>query len=104
MRSINHLVEINRINKASWFGVIYLTENGTHNIAQKPIEAEFIELLPAKLFIGSNEKIITQVFSYVKKESDFFPSIPLNALIRKIKQVNGSFLQQRTSETKEEFF
>lgn len=104
LRSINHLVETNRINKSSWFGVVYLLEKKNNEIIQKPIESEFIKSLPAKLFIGSNEKIISNLFSYIKTETDFFPAIPLNALIRKIKQVNGSFLQQRSSETIEEHF
>lgn len=104
LRSVNHLVETNRINKASWFGVAYLIEKEQDEITQKPTEPEFIESLPAKLFIGSNEKIIANLFSYIKSETDFFAAIPLNALIRKIKQVNGSFLQQRSSElTKENY-
>ncbi len=104
LRSINHLVETNRIKKTNWFGVVYIVENEEKEITQKPVEPEFIESLPAQLFIGSNEKIIANLFTYTKTDTDFFPAIPLNALIRKIKQVNGSFLQQKTSETKEEFF
>jgi len=104
LRSVNHLVETNRINKVSWFGVAYLIEKGQNEITQKPIEPEFIESLPAKLFIDANEKIISSLFSYIKTETEFFPVIPLNALIRKIKQVNGSFLQQRSSESTEEHF
>lgn len=104
LRSINHLVETNRINKANWFGVAYILEKDQKEITQKPIEAEFIESLPAKLFIGPNEKIITQLFSYIETETDFFPAIPLNALIRKIKYANGCFLKQISPETKEEQF
>lgn len=104
LRSINHLVETNKIKKVSWFGVVYLVEKGQYEITQKPIEPEFIENLPALMFVGTNEKIINNIFLHIKTETDFFPAIPLNALIRKIKQVNGSFLQQRSSETKEEHF
>jgi hypothetical protein len=104
LRSINHLVETNRVNKTAWFSVAYLIENDCDTITQKPLEPEFIESLPANLFIGSNEKIITNLFTYIKAETDFFPAIPLNALIRKIKFVNGLFLQQRNSGIQEEFF
>ncbi len=104
LRSINHLVETNRIKKTSWFGVIHLIEEGQNEITQKPIETEFIENLTANMFVGTNEKIINSIFHYIKTETDFFPAIPLNALIRKIKHVNGSFLQQRSSETIEEHF
>lgn len=60
LRSINHLVETNRINKSSWFGVVYLIEKGQNEITQKPIEPEFIENLPANMFVGTNEKIIIE--------------------------------------------
>lgn len=104
LRSINHLVETSRINKASWFGVIYLLEKENNEITHKPLEPELIESLPAKLFLGSNETTIQKVFSYIKEETDFFPAVPLNVLIRKIKHTSGSFLQQRNSDSTEENF
>lgn len=104
LRSINHLVESNRINKASWFGILYLIEKDYSRLTQKPIEPEFIENLPSNLFVGTNEKIVNNIFHHIKTETDFFPSIPLNALIRKIKYVNGSFLQQSNQDSMEENF
>lgn len=104
LRSINHLVETKRINKVSWFGTVYILEIEHLTITQKPLEPEFIENLPSSLFNGSNEMIVKNLFEHIKKETDFFPAIPLNALIRKIKHVNGLFLQQRSSESTEENF
>ncbi len=104
LRSINHLVETNKIKKVSWFGVVYLVEVEQTGITQKPLEAEFIENLPASMFVCTNEKIVNNIFHHIKTETDYFPAIPLNALIRKIKQVNGSFLQQNSPESKQENF
>lgn len=94
LRSINHLVDTNRIKKTTWFGIAYLIEPETESIKQKPIESEVLESFPSALFQGTNLNVITALFKYLKNETDFFPAIPLNALIRKIKHVNGSFLQQ----------
>lgn len=111
LRSFNHLVETNKIKKVSWFGVVYLVEVEQTGITQKPLDAEFIENLPASMFVCTNEKIVNNIFHRIKTETDlpdgqasFFPAIPLNALIRKIKQVNGSFLQQSNPESKQENF
>lgn len=104
LRSINHLVETNRINKSSWFGVVYILEKDVKEINQKPAESEFIDSIPIKLFIGTNEKIISNLFTYIKTETDFFPAIPLNALIRKIKSVNATFLKHNSVEATNENF
>jgi hypothetical protein len=98
LRSINHLVETNKIKKGSWFGISYIFDTQFDLVTQKPIEEELLEKLPSKMFVGSNDFIINNLFQYIKAETDYFPAIPLNALIRKVKNVNGSFLQQRNSE------
>ncbi|PKL82148.1 MAG: hypothetical protein CVV24_11580 [Ignavibacteriae bacterium HGW-Ignavibacteriae-3] len=102
LRSINHLAETNRINKATWFGTVYILERENRQITSKPIDPEFIENLPLYLFNTKNEIIVKNVFEHIKSETDFFPAIPLNALIRKIKSVNGCFLQQISAESHSE--
>lgn len=104
LRSISHLVESGRLNKISWFGVAYITEKGKDKITQKPVDSEFIDSLPGKLFSDSNEKTIYQIFELIKKETDYFPAIPLNALIKKIKFVNGTFLQLKNADSFTENF
>lgn len=99
LRSFNHLVETNRINKTEWFGVSYLIPKGESKLNQKPIEPEQIEAFPSFLFQGSNEQIITCLFKYLEDEAIYCVAVPLNALIRKVKHVNASFLQNRYSDT-----
>ena len=86
LRSINYTIEKNNYAKATYFGVVHIIENSNGHITQKPPSAEFIEALPNNLFHGTNEKIIASVLNYLKSETDFFPAIPLNALIRRIKK------------------
>ncbi len=104
LRSFNHLVDTGRINKVSWFGISYLTPADCIEITQKPITLEELENFPSEYFQGTNEKIISRLFTYLSNETEYFPAIPLNALIRKIKHVNASFLNQEQSEVSNEFF
>lgn len=104
LRSFNHLVESGRVNKASWFGVVYLTPKECTQISNKPIEPEQIELFPSELFQGTNEKIITKLFAYLETETNYIAAIPLNSLIRKIKHVNASFLKDNLLDQSNMFF
>lgn len=48
--------------------------------------------------------MIKNIFARIKSETDFFPAIPMNALIRKIKSVSGNFLIQSSPESHSENF
>ncbi len=89
LRSINYVVEKNKYAKTTYFGVVHIIENSNKPITQKPPSAEFIEALPNFLLHGTNEKIVASVLDYLKAETDFFPAIPLNALIRRIKKYHS---------------
>ena len=104
LRSLNHLVDTGRINKLSWFGTVYLTPLNYTEISQTPINPEQMENLSSEFFQGSNERIIEKLFSYLSEETQYCSAIPLNALIRKIKHVNASFLKQEQSGVLNEFF
>lgn len=104
LRSFNHLVDTGRINKVSWFGLSYLTPADCKEITQRPIEPELVENLPSEYFQGTNERIVIKLFSYLSNEAEYFSAIPLNALIRKIKHVNASFLNQEQSEVSNGFY
>ena len=92
LRSINYVIEKRGYSKTSYFGVSYIVENESAEINQKPPDADYIESLPNGLFHGSNEEILASLFEFIKKETDFFPAIPINALIRRIKHYHSDNL------------
>lgn len=104
LRSIHYLIDQNRFNKATWFGINYLIEKKNTRITQKPILPESLEDLPDSFFIGNNEKIITNIFRYINDETDYFPAIPLNALIHRIKVTSSGLLKYSTFHFTEEDF
>lgn len=103
LRSYSHLIETGRLNKAYWFGIPYLLPKNQFMIEQKPIDHEFLEKLPISYFQGTSEKIIAALFHSIRSEHGFIEAVPLNALIRKIKHTNASFLQNELSIAEDKF-
>lgn len=91
LRSINYTIEKRGYSKTSYFGVIHIVENDSVVITQLPPEPEFIESLQNDLFQLSNDKIVFSLFEFVKSETDYFPAIPLNALVRRIKEFHAHY-------------
>ena len=104
LRSINNCVETGKCNKASWFGTVYIIPVEHDTITQKPVDAELLENYPTSFFQGNSAKIIFCLFNLIKNETDLFPAIPLNALIKKIKHASGEFLNHSQRISLDEHF
>lgn len=91
LRSINYSIEKRGCAKISYFGLIHIVENSYVVINQLPPEPEFIESLQNDLFQLSNDKIVLALFEFIKKETDYFPAIPLNALVKRIKEFHSHY-------------
>lgn len=85
--SLKHYIEKNNYNKLVYFGVIFITEPQNESIYGKVISNEEAENLPDALFFCRREEIFENVFRYLETNTDFFPAIPLNALVRKLKHI-----------------
>jgi len=97
LRSINYSIEKRGYAKTSYFGVIHIVENSSVVIKQLPPEPEFIENLQSELFQQSNDKIVLSLFEFLKNETDYFPAIPLNALVRRIKEFHAHYFDSLPS-------
>ncbi|MCX7875888.1 MAG: hypothetical protein N2321_06935 [Melioribacteraceae bacterium] len=102
-RSINFSIEKHKFKKLNWFGVVYIVPQNVDAILTKPIAQDFLDTLPSELFCNRKDKIIANIFKYLI-DNDFFPAIPLNSLINKIKHVNGVFLQVLNKNEKNEYY
>lgn len=89
LRSINYTIEKRAYAKTSHFGIIHIVESSSVVINQLPPEPEFIESLQNDLFQFSNDKLVLALFQFIKNETDYFPAIPLNALVKRIKEFHS---------------
>ncbi|MBX3006800.1 MAG: hypothetical protein KF816_02115 [Melioribacteraceae bacterium] len=91
LRSINYTIEKRGYSKTPYFGVIHVVENSSVIVNQLPPEPEFIESLQNELFRLSNDQIVSSLFEFIKNETDYFPAIPLNALVKRIKEFHAHY-------------
>jgi len=85
--SLKHYIEKNDYNRITYFGIIYITEAQNKKIVGKVISSDEMEKLPDELFYCKHEEIFSNAFRYIENNTDFFPAVPLNALIRKLKYI-----------------
>lgn len=104
LRSINNCIETGKCNKTTWFGMVYLIPTTETRITQKPLDSESLEQYPTEFFQGNSAKIILNLFEHIRNETDFFLAIPLNALIKKIKHVNGFLFELINTENKKVYY
>lgn len=87
--SISFVIEKSGYCKQTHFGTVYL-QPSIFESCKKLIPIEEFENLPAGLFVGKLNKVIENLFTYLSGEGDYRQAIPLNWLIKRIKQVNCS--------------
>jgi len=87
--SVNYLVRSRGYIKINYLGTYFITESDNRHINWKVIDSEEFRKLPSSIFC-EKEKLLHSIIDYLKTETDFFPAIPLNELVIKLKHLNGS--------------
>ncbi len=87
--SVNYLIRINVFYKIHFLGKTFITETDLENFKKRFISTDEFEKLPAVLF-QNKKTLLTDLFKYLKSETDYNPVIPLNDLINRLKHINFS--------------
>ena len=87
LKTLNLCIASNDIKKVRYFGSVYVTENHSTEITSNVPNNEFFNRIPTRLLANKQLLLFTKLFEYIKSETDFFPAIPLNLLVRKIKEM-----------------
>ena len=88
LNSVNYLIHTQGFVKTNYIGKTYIVETKIF-INSKVIGLNEFESLPTELFT-EKKKILISIFHHIKSETDFFPAIPLNELILRLKEINLS--------------
>jgi hypothetical protein len=87
--SVNYLIEKHDFKKKLIVGTTYIIEDDNFKKIGSLPDRNFIYELPIELF-SHNNKIIPELFNYLKNKTDKTAAIPLNALVLKLKQIKSS--------------
>lgn len=87
--SVNYLIRKLGAEKVNYLGKVYITETGSSISSSNIISDEEFQDIPVKIFCGQ-KNLISSIFYYLKNETGYFPAVPLNKLVIKLKQINLS--------------
>ena len=96
--SINYYTKKNGYCKINYLGSVYVSEHEKFDIREKIISYKDFEVFPFYIF-NKNKNVLKNIFSYIKNETDFFPAIPLNALILRLKNFYMNEYAAKSQET-----
>lgn len=89
MDSVNYIIEKQNYKKKQILGTTYIVEDEkVKKIGALP-DNKFIYELPIEMF-SDNNKMLPELFNYLKNNMDKAAAIPLNALFIKLKQIKSS--------------
>ena len=96
--SVNYLIRTGDYKKVSYLGKVHITESRNSTINWIVISDEEFHKIPSYLFFES-KVLLKSLFHFIKTETPYFPAIPLNELVYKIKHINFSdYLTSNTVE------
>lgn len=93
--SVCYLASKQNLIKKQFLGTTYFFEENVEIIAGGLPDSDFIKTLPDKLF-ENKEKMFDEIFGFIKFNTSFYPAIPLNALVLRIKEIK--FNEHKLSE------
>lgn len=85
--SVNYLIKKNGYKKVRYFGQRYIVSEHCDEINAKVIDQDSFESLPSELF-QNQKSFLEEIFCYLQKETKFFPAVPLNLLVNRLREIN----------------
>ena len=95
--SVNYLIKRGGYKKVSHFGKRYIVHSTCDDIKGKVIDQDSFEKLPSSLF-QNRKTFLADLLTYLENETDFFPAIPINSLVIRIRNLNGITLPFLTND------
>lgn len=98
LKTLNLCIATNSIKKIRYFGTVYIVEETVHEISDCIPENDFLDRVPYSILKYTQLELFNALFAYIKEETDYFPAIPLNLLVKKIREMHA---EQFNIETKD---
>ncbi len=90
--SLKHFIDKNDYNRLYYFGVVYITETQNKSILGSVVPNMEIENLPGDYFKGGFDTVLESIFRYIENDTGYFPALPMNALVRRLKMISSNDL------------
>lgn len=96
---VNYMVRKNGFKKISYLGRKYIVAESVNEIEGKVIDEDDFAKLSFGLFTHS-ENFLINILSHLESETNFFPAIPVNMLVNRLRELNHlSYILEYSSES-----
>ena len=85
--SVNYFVDKSGYKKSNYLGYLYIVEKNCKAIHGKVIDPFDFEFLPLHLFYNKQTALL-DILNYIKFHSDYFPAVPMNAFVSRLKRLS----------------
>ncbi|MCB0748381.1 MAG: hypothetical protein KDC90_13045 [Ignavibacteriae bacterium] len=86
LKTLNICITTSNIKKIRYLGTVYVVENQTEVLDGNLIKNENFKNIPNDLFGYKQVILFEKLFDYLKRETHFTPAIPLNLMIKRVKE------------------
>ena len=84
-KNLSTCISNNPFQKINYLGKTFIVREGVKEITGLIIPEKEFEKLPTYLFEKKQHKLCNGLLDYLEKETQYFPAIPMNELVKKIK-------------------
>lgn len=104
LSSIKYIVKANAYFKQHYFGVAVIVDKPEKIFNAKIIDKENFDNIPIRMFIGNKELLLMELLDYLRNETPFYPAIPINLLVKRLKLIRlNDFIQPDYKKIDEDF-
>lgn len=85
IKTLNFCIKNNDFIKIRYFGTVFVVRSNHKEIGGKLISDVEFENIPNYYFGLKQYNLFNELFEYIENETEFFPAIPLNHLVKRVK-------------------
>ncbi|MFZ1289599.1 MAG: hypothetical protein WAR79_05900 [Melioribacteraceae bacterium] len=86
LKTLSLCVTKNNLRKLRYFGTVYIVQDNLAELDSNLIKYESFKNIPSEIFGFKQIVLFDKLFEYLKTKTEFTPAIPLNLLIKRIKE------------------
>ncbi len=86
-KTLSICISTNTLRKERYLGTVYVVEDTCEKITGHLIPEKDFNSIPSIIFELKQLELFNKLFEYLTEETNFFPAIPLNYLVRRIKNL-----------------
>lgn len=101
--TLNTCISNNDFKKLNFLTTVYIVDSRVESLCTPLIQEEEFMHLDSKLFNAKQFKLINGLLEYIEQEKHYFPAVPFNLLVKRIKQLNYNYFSKSEVYTPKHF-